>query len=167
VGQERPRGDERVHPVHAGEERTTHGGRKLRPRLGRWRRDELEKDAQVPHGDLAARALVEQIAGALSLFAQAPCLPKLRQRDNLIANRNASIHCVGKMRDVAPWVGLEKQATAWAAIGGNAEGGFGRPADADVVALTDQALFNDPAALDDPDAENTRLPGGGSAGSRC
>src|SRR5262249_18015620 len=70
-------------PVERLRDRAAHRRRKLRTRLRRRRRDELEQDGRVADDHLAARFVVERKLPELTL-AMRHALPALRQREHLL-----------------------------------------------------------------------------------
>ena len=151
------RGDGREEPVQVRRQRAAHRRRQLRPRLRRRRRDELEQDRHVAERDLPARPLVERQHAAGAALLDLAGLLQLRERDDLVADGDAGVHPVREVRDVLVAADLEQQPVARQRVRRDDEHVLRRLPDGDVLALADQALLDDPAALDDADAQDLRL----------
>src|SRR6185312_7988019 len=157
VHQERDGRDDGEEPVDAGQGRPAHRRGQLRAGLGRGRRDELKQDRHVGQRDLPARALVQRQRPAGASLLDLPGLLQLRQRDDLVADRDARVHPVREVRDVLVAAGLEQQPVARQRIGRDHEHVLRGLADRDVFTLPNQSLLDDPPALNDPDTKDLGL----------
>ena len=108
-------------------------------------------------GDLPARPLVERQHPARAALLNLARLLELRQRDDFVADGDAGVHAVGEMRDVLVCRCLEQQPVPRQRVRRDDEHVLRRLADRDVLALADEPLFDDAAALDDADAQDLRL----------